>query len=290
VARLGYRPSNIARGLVTKRTGTLGLVVPDNANPFFSEVARGAEHVAYAQGYNVFLCNTEEDTQRELAVLQLLEEKQVDGVVLCSSRLSDDVLQNVVTRHPAVILVNRRLTGGSVGAVLVDDEFGACLSIRHLLQTGHITIGFLAGPMASHSSSERSKGYRAALAEAGLDYLPRRVRHCAPTVEGGREAACELLSAQSDLTALYCYNDLVAVGALQACAALGRTVPDDIAIVGVDNTLLASLVTPPLSTCGISRDELGAQAMQLLLKCINGEEHCQEVILKPAFVVRASAP
>jgi len=125
IKQLGYRPSDIARGLVTRRTGAIGLVVPDVSNPYFSEVVRGAEHVAYAKNYSVLLCNTEEDTERELAVLQSLEEKRVDGVVLCSSRLAEDELQEAISRHPAAVLVNRRLefsdARAGVGVVTLND-------------------------------------------------------------------------------------------------------------------------------------------------------------------------
>ena len=291
IEQLGYRPSLIARGLVTKRTGTLGLVIPDNANPFFSEVARAAEHVAYAEGYNVFLCNTEEDEQRELAVLQSLEEKQVDGIVLCSSRLEEQKLQEVIDLFPAAVLVNRRLKNGDAGTILVDDEMGGRMATRHLLQAGHRAIGFLAGPAASQSGAQRADGYRTVLEAADVTFNSQWIKQCAPTVDGGRKAARELLVEQPALTALYCYNDLVAVGALQACAELERKVPKDIAVMGCDDTMLAALVTPPLSTCRVSRRELGTQAMQLLLNQINGcEEECSEVILQPVLVVRASAP
>ncbi len=291
IEQLGYRPSLIARGLVTKRTGTLGLVIPDNANPFFSEVARAAEHVAYAEGYNVFLCNTEEDVQRELAVLQSLEEKQVDGIVLCSSRLDEEKLQEVIGRFPAAVLVNRRLKNGAAGTILVDDELGGRIATQHLLHTGHQRIGFLAGPVASQSGAQRAEGYRIALETAGITPDSQWIKHCAPTVDGGREAGCELLMAHPGLTALYCYNDLVAVGALQACAELDRSVPHDVAVMGCDDTMLAALVTPSLSTCRVSRHELGTQAMQLLLDQINGcGEKCGEIVLQPVLVVRASAP
>ena len=166
IQRMGYRPSGIARGLATQRTGTLGLVVPDVANPFFSDVARGVEHGAYAEGYNVFLCNTEEDPERELAVLKSLEEKRVDGLVLCSSRLDDNELEQVVARHPTAVLVNRQLVGEHVRSVMVDDEAGGKLATEHLLDAGHGAVGFLAGPEVSHSGRQRAKGYRAALAAA----------------------------------------------------------------------------------------------------------------------------
>ena len=295
IERLGYRPSGIARGLVTRRTHTLGLVMLDVANPFFSDVARGAEHVAYAEGYNVFLCNTDEDPERELAVLQSLEEKRVDGVVLCSSRLNDRELRAAMARHPAIVLVNRCLepTNGEnkVGVVMLDDEAGGRMATQHLLDSGHRAVGFLAGPPASRSGRQRAKGYHAAMAAAGLPNNPVWVRHCSPVVEGGQEAARELLTSHPELTALFCYNDLVAVGALQACADLGRAVPDDLAVVGFDDIPLAALVTPPLTTCHVSRYELGDQAMRLLLDQIRGcPEGCKEVVLRPELVVRASAP
>ncbi len=290
VEQLGYRPSGIARGLATRRTGTLGLVVPDVANPFFADVARGAEHQAYTKGYNVFLCNTAEDPEREIAVLQLLDEKRVDGVVLCSSRLEDEDLRALLGRHPAVVLVNRQLERTNAGAVLIDDETGGQAATQHLLQSGHRAVGFLAGPPTSRSGRQRAQGYRAALGVAGLPYEPAWVRHCSPVVEGGQKAARELLNACPGLTALFCYNDLVAVGALQACADLGRQVPADLAIAGFDDILLSALVSPPLTTCRVPRRELGVQSMRSLLDQIGGCLENEPIVLQPELIIRASAP
>jgi LacI family transcriptional regulator len=291
VERLGYRPSSIARGLATRRTGTLGLVVPDVANAFFANVARGAESHAYARGYNVFLCNTDEDSQREEEVLQSLEEKRVDGVVLCSSRLDDSELSLQLRRFPVLVLVNRLLESDDVCTVLVDDKAGGRLATDHLLSAGHQAVGFLAGPPLSHSGRQRKAGYRAALTAAGWPYNADLVQHCSPTVQGGHQAARELLVAHPRLTALFCYNDLVAVGALQACAELGRRVPDDLAVVGYDDIPLANLVTPPLTTCRVPRYKLGELAMQLLLDQIDGSSDQHErVVLQPELIVRVSAP
>lgn len=291
IEQLDYRPSSIARGLATQRTGTLGLVVPDVANPFFADVARGAEQQAYSKGYNVLLCNTGEDSRREVAVLQSLEEKRVDGLVLCSSRLEEDQLRDLLDHHPAVVLVNRQLEGDNVGTVRIDDQAGGQVLTQHLIRTGHQAIGLLAGPSASHSGRQRIEGYRAALAVANLPHKPTWVRHCSPVVKGGRATTRELLTAHPELTALFCYNDLVAVGALQACADLGRQVPDDLAVAGFDDILLAALVTPPLTTCRVPRHELGVQAMELLLNRINDCPGARDqVVLQPELVVRASAP
>ena len=293
IERLDYCPSGIARGLATRRTGTLGLVVPDVANPFFAEVARGVEHVAYAEGYNVFLCNTDEDPERELAVLNSLEEKRVDGLVLCSSRLESEDLRLVVDSHPAVVLVNRRLNGAGeqVRAVLVDDVLGGRLTAGHLVSRGHRAIGLLAGPEGSRSGRCRLQGYQAILAEAGLKLDAGWVQSCAPMADAGCAAARALLDAHPELTALLCYNDLVAVGVLRAAAELGRGVPQDLAVVGFDDIALAALVTPPLTTCRVPRHELGVRAVKLLLDQIRGESAgSEEIVLQPELVVRESAP
>lgn len=294
IDRLGYRPSSIARGLATRRTGTLGLVVPDVANPFFAEVARGVEQVAYAEGYNVFLCNTDEDPARELDVLGSLEEKRVDGIVICSSRLAPEDLHMVVASHPAVVLVNRRPdagVGANVAAVLVDDVIGGRLATAHLLETGHRAIGFVAGPPGSHSGKGRLAGYAAALAQAGVACNHGWTEASAPDAEGGLVAAQRLLSRHPELTALICYNDLVAVGALGACRELGLRVPEDQAVVGFDDIPLAALVTPPLTTCRVPRVELGLKAVELLFRQIRGEEvDDREIVLEPELVVRVSAP
>lgn len=299
IERLGYRPSGIARGLATRHTGTLGLVVPDVANPFFAEVARGVEHVAYAEGYNVFLCNTDEDPERELDVLGSLEEKRVDGIVLCSSRLDSADLQMVVNTHPAVVLVNRRIdsccrsddAATGVRAVLVDDVVGGELTTRHLLSRDHRAIGFLSGPPGSRSGQGRLAGYRATMERAGLTVNEAWVRSCGPVAEAGREVAYALLEEHPELTALLCYNDLVAVGVLRACVDLELEVPDDLAVVGFDDIPLAALVTPPLTTCRIPRHQLGVQAIRQLLAQIRGETSgTVEIVLQPELVIRASAP
>lgn len=288
---MDYRPSSIARGLATQHTGTLGLIVPDIANPFFSEVARGAEHEAYAAGYNVFLCNTDEDPERETAVLRLLEDKRVDGVLLCNSRLDDDALRTSLHHHTSVVLVNRRLNGDDFGCVIIDDEKGGHEITQYLLNADHRTIGFLTGPPASRSGQKRIAGYRAAMTAAGITCNPDWMRACPPSVEGGHEVATALLCDHPEITALFCYNDLVAIGALQAGQELGRAIPDTLAVVGFDDIPLAALVTPPLTTCHVSRYKMGIQAMTMLLERINGcTTECQQVILQPELVIRASAP
>lgn len=290
VDRLGYRPNTIARGLVTKRTGTLGLVVPDNANPFFSEIAQGVEHAAYAEGYNVFLCNTEEDKEREQAVLYSLSEKLVDGVIICSSRLPDDELEKALAFHEVNVLINRVLPEHTPAVLRVDDFTGGRAAVNHLICSGHRAIGLLAGPENSFGGRERVRGYQNALVDAGLEGNPGWIKHCIPMVETGQEAARALLTENPEISGLFCHNDLVAVGALTACTEMGINVPEDLAIVGYDDIMLASLVTPPLTTCRVPRYELGIEAARLLLDQVDGNPVLIDKLIEPELIIRASAP
>lgn len=291
VERMDYRPSGIARSLVTQRTGTIGLVVPDISNPFFADIARGVADAAYQEDYSVFLCSSDEDPTRELEFVASLEEKRVDGLIVCSSRLSTDDLAGALARHTNVVLINRRISGAGAGAVLADDEAGARMIIEHFIVTGRRTIAFLAGPPASYSGMARLSGYRSVLEASSIAYQPDLVMHCAPTADGGGEAASCLLTMRPDISALFCYNDLVAVGALRTCTRLGLAVPEQIAIAGFDDIAIAALVYPPLTTCRVPRYEIGVQANRLLQSQINGElcNGC-ETILPVQLVVRASAP
>jgi LacI family transcriptional regulator len=290
VDRLGYRPSNLARGLATQKTGTVGLVVPDNANPFFSEVARGVEHLAYTNGYTVFLCNTEENIKREYDVLRLLDDHRVDGVVLCSPRLEDADLLEAIARQPATVLVNRPLHNNPVASVMIDAHYGGQLVARHLIEGGHRKIGVLAGPRPSLSGRDRLEGYMQTVREMGIEQPEAWILHCSPTTKGGTSAAKQLLQSHPELTALVCFNDLVAVGALQACKQLNRPVPDTLAVTGFDDIPMAAFVTPALTTCHLHRHELGRQAMQLLLALMAGEVSDSDIVLKPQLVVRDSSP
>lgn len=291
VRRLGYRPNTLARGLVTHRTYTLGLVVPDIANPFFSEVARGAEDAAHEAGYSLLFCNAVESPEREMDALRTLEAQRVDGILLCSSRLSDEDLAGLLSRLPPVVLANREPAVAGMQCVRVDDEFGARAATQHLLGSGRRCIGLLAGPAASRSGRSRTRGYNAVLAEAGLPIDPDLEVHGAPYLDDGCERATRLLHEHPEIDALLCYNDLVAVGALQACAALGKRVPEDIAVIGFDDIPLAALVAPPLTTLRSDRRALGRAIVQLMLQAIEGcPNGCDDVLIKPELIVRASAP
>lgn len=288
--RLGYQPNGLARGLATDRTATLGIIVPDIANPFFVEIIRGAEDLALEHDYNIFLCNTVENPVREAAALRLLEQKRVDGIVLCSSCLAEGDLLPLLARQRAVVLVNRPPVAGAAGAVWADSCLGMRLAVEHLLSRGRRRIGFLAGSEHTYDRRARRISYEGTLADHGIAVEPALVESCLPYLADGAAATRRLLGRERGIDALICHNDLLAVGALQACAALGRQTPDDVAVIGFDDIPLASLVTPSLTTLRIPARQLGRRAAEMLFDDLGGYLTQRETVFTPELVVRASAP
>jgi len=289
IDQLEYRPSQAARTLTTRRSHTLGLLVPDITNPFFPEIVRGAEDVAWERGYLVSLANTVEDLERERAALEHFEAHRVDGLIVCSARLPEAALGAALRRHQAVVLLNRRVADEHVASLEVDDALGTRLAIAHLASSGHRTIGLLAGPRRSSSSAKRRVGYHDGIEAAGQRFDASLVEDGEPSEDGGHRALHALLARRPDVDAVVCYNDVVALGALAAARDLGRDVPGALALVGCDDVRLASLVHPPLTTLRIDTYALGRQAAELLFERLR-DEPPRHVVVAPELVVRASAP
>lgn len=223
--------------------------------------------------------------------MQSLEDNHVDGLILCSSRLDDETLFDVLARFPTAVLVFRERNDAGVGAITLEDVFSGQVAIGHLLKSGHRHIGLISGPPISLSAFGRLMGYQNALQSADIPINEKWIRHCHSAVEAGQETACDLLKNNPEVTALFCHNDLIAVGAMQACAELGLLVPDNIAIIGYDDIRLATLVTPSLTTLRSPIAEIGTQAMQMLLEQIADiSVEPKEIHLQPKLIVRESAP
>jgi LacI family transcriptional regulator len=269
VEALGYRPSAVARGLATRQTRTVGLVVPDITNPFFPEIARGVQDVARSQGYSVFLCNTDESPEEELQVLHSLAAQPVDGIILFGSRIRDPDLAGFAEQYHPLVVLNRFLEHPQVSLILVDNQRGAQLVVDHLADRGHVAIGMLSGPAVSPSSQQRIEGFCQAVAARGLAMRDGWILDGPPTIEGGHEAGRRLLARHPQLTALFAYNDLVAMGALQACRDLDRRVPQDCAVAGFDDIRLAAMVSPSLTSVRVDKYVVGHQAMTRLLALLD---------------------
>ena len=290
IAQLEYRPSQAARSLTTRRSHTIGLLVPDITNPFFPAIVRGAEDVAWSEGYAVSLTNTVEDLERERAAFEHFEAHRVDGLIVCSARLPDRDLARAIERHPATVLLNRSAPlEGTASSLEVDDVRGAHLAIAHLANGGRRRIGLLAGPTRSTSAQRRRWGSAESLAFHGLEHGDDLIEEGEPTEQAGRAAMAALLARRPDLDAVLAYNDVVAIGALEALREAGRRVPDDVAVVGCDDVRLASLGGPARTAVRRGTDALGRRAGGRLWERMRGGPP-RRVVVQPDLVVRASAP
>ncbi|MCZ2837915.1 LacI family DNA-binding transcriptional regulator [Modestobacter sp. VKM Ac-2985] len=293
ISALGFVRNESARHLRAGRSRTIGLVVLDIANPFFTDVARGVEEVANAQGLSVILCNSDGRPEKEAAHLDVLTEQRVRGVVLTPTAELSPQIETLRQRGVPVVLLDRRAPGPDQCAVAVDDVLGGRLAADHLLERGHRRIAFIGGPGGLPQLQERYRGVVAAVREGtGSDDALTVITPDTLTVAGGREAASHVLGLPAGLrpTAAVCANDLLAMGVLQEMVRQGVRVPDDVAIVGYDDIDYAAAAAVPLTSVRKPRQELGRRAAELLLDeaAAEGHQHDQPVF-EPMLVVRESS-
>jgi LacI family transcriptional regulator len=287
--RLRYQPSAVARGLVTRRTHTVGLLISDIANPFFIRAVRAVEDAAQENGYNVILCNTDEDPAKETQYLRVLMEKRVDGIILATTAGSLPAVREVRWRRIPLVLFDRELPQVATDTVKVDSVRGGQLATEHLLQLGHRRIAIIHGPVVRSTGAERLEGYLLALRTAGVPPDPALIREGNFKQDSGRDLARQLLDLVPPPTALFCTNNLMTVGALQTLGERGIRIPQDLSLVGYDDMEWWTLTHPPLTTVGQPVYELGREAMRLLLAQIEARRRRpQRVILKPELLTRES--
>ena len=286
---LGYYPSAIARSLKTRSTGTLGLMLSDIRNPFFTAIVRGIEDVANANGINLIVCNSDENEQKAEAYLQLLLAKRVEGLILAPTGRVAPMLEPFLAMGIPVMLIDRIAPGITLPFVGVDNVQGARQAVAHLLEDGHRRIGIVAGLPAVSTSDHRLEGYRHALIDFGVGTDPALIRVGHSSVRGGEEAARNLLSLPEPPTALFTTNNLMTLGALKAFAQLGLRCPDDVSLCGFDDHEWAEIFSPPLTVVRQPTYEVGTTAAQLLVRAIRGEKLTSEpILLKTSLVIRAS--
>jgi LacI family transcriptional regulator len=291
---LDYEPNAAARMLSLKRSNTLGLIVSDIRNPFFSSVARGVEDVAQEHGYTVVLCNSDETLARETACLKALQSRQVDGVLLASAGAADEYVTRLIQAGCPVILVDRDLPGVGAPAVVLDNEGAAYSAVRHLIERGHRRIGMISGRHSISTTIERVAGYERALREAGLQPDARLVISGESTSEGGAEATHQLLDIEPSPTAIFSGNNLMSIGALHAISSRDLSVPDDVALVGFDDFPFpwSDAFRPHLTTVAQPTYELGRRSAEMLLHMLRQSTPPQaelRVVLEGKLVIRESS-
>lgn len=280
-AQLGYRPSALAQGLARGRTGTVGVLVPDLANPYFHGVMSGFAHEAGQRGYRMLVATSNEAAGDEVGLADELL-RQVDGLLLCSSRMSRSDLQHVLDRGRPIVAANRQMPGLALPAVCVDSYAGTMEMVSHLLRLGHRRIVYLAGPELSWSNAERERALTQSLS-FGLDVV--RVPSGATMDDGYRviEGALE-----HDPTAVLAFNDIVAFGALARLRELGVEVPTDLSIAGFDDIAFAAYAAPGLTTVRNPTEQLGRASWRALARLLQGERGLAPETLPPELVERGS--
>jgi LacI family transcriptional regulator len=286
---LNYQPNAVARSLRQGKTNTIGLVLPDIANPFFSEISRGIADEAFEKGYSVFLCNTELDMQRELFHVNVLSNNQVDGIIFVAAGDQADSLDFLLHRKMPLVMIDRNVPNVEADVVLTDHQLGGFLATRHLLELGHTRIACIAGPPSISPSSERITGYRKALEQAGIvpddDLIIRGDYH----PQTGMDITQTILHIHPRPTAIFALNDLMAIGALRALAEAGYVVPRDMAVVGYDDLEIARFINPPLTTIAQPKKEIGRQAVNLVVERMSSKNRPpSRLVLPPELIVRRS--
>jgi LacI family transcriptional regulator len=269
---LGYKPNALARSLRRRKTNTLGMIVPDSANPFFAEIARAIEDASFAKNYSVILCNSEGDLEKQQAYTNVLIENRVAGILFVAAGVSTELVNDLRQRRVPLVVIDREVPGVEVDTVMTNHAEGGCLATRHLIELGHRRIACITGDSEVSPSAERVTGYRQALEERGLPFDESLVIKGNFQYESGYEATCQLLSLEPPPTAIFACNDLMAVGCISAARECGLRVPDNVSVVGFDDVRLASFTNPPLTTVAQSKVEIGALATKMLLERLQNLE------------------
>jgi DNA-binding LacI/PurR family transcriptional regulator len=292
--QMGYFPDAIARSLVTQRTRTVGVVATTITDPFVAEVVQGVEDAAQESGYSVILTSSASVPERELAAVEMLRAKRVDGVIVTSSRIGALYLQHLEGIGVPVVLVNNHneQSGRYTFSVSVDNRHGGHLATAHLIEKGHRRIGYVSG-RADHSDDlGRLAGYRRALDEATVPFDPALVVPGNGRLDGGERALRLLRGLAGPPTGVFCYNDMTAIGLISAARRAGLRVPGDLAVVGFDDIPLAAHVYPPLTTVAQPQRDMGRRAMGMVLALIAGDDPAapfSDVVVKGRLVVRESS-
>lgn len=284
-----YVPNKLAQGLVTKRTKTIGLLIPDIRNPFFTDISRGAEDFARREGYNIIFCSTDEDYERELECIEMLVEKMVDGIIFAPSSNTSNKEDNYNRLEIPMVLVDKNLNlKSSKGIVKLDNKNGTYEATKHLIKQGHKDILYLSGPIKNDIGKQRLEGYKRAFEKNGLIYDMKNVVEGKYKYEWSYEYMKNVKSL--NYSAICCGNDLIAIGAIQALRERNIRVPQDISIVGFDDIQTAKLIDPSLTTIRQPAYEMGEKACEMLINYLKNktEEEIKEIVFKPKLVIRNS--
>ena len=288
IAKLEYRPNLVARRLRAQQSNTIGLIVSDIRNPFFTAISRAVEDTAYARGYSVIVCNTDENPEKETLYLRVMRDEHVAGIIFSPTGRALTNFAALNIDFP-IVLVDRSLKNGDADTVMLDNVAAGYDLTRHLIANGYRRIAAICGE-AGNTGRERWRGYEMALREQGLAPAAEFVKYVSPKIEVGYDAARAMLDAPQPPDAFFTSNSLLMAGALQAIRERQLAIPDDVALVGFDETIWATLVQPGMTLIAQPTDEIGKTATELLLQRIADPRRSpRTVLMKGQLVVRGSS-
>ncbi|WP_270598460.1 LacI family DNA-binding transcriptional regulator [Enterococcus asini] len=288
-----YKPDFFASNLINRKSKTVGMIIPDITDYFFSKIVEGAEQYFNALGYMVVLCNSQQSQEKEINYLEELRHRSVDGVLFATPHLLPPEPPEYSVKSPyfqkmPMILIDRGINQREGGRLIVKEYEGAYQAVRYLIEQGHREIGMLKENTGYYQLEERFNGYRDALKDAGIPFKGRLVTSGNLTVPGGYRAAQQLLQ-QQEVTAIFCGNDAMAIGCYQAIYEIGKQVPGDISVVGFDNLNLTQYITPPLTTIEQPSFEIGFSAAKFLIDAIEfPERRIPNKVFDTKLIIRES--
>jgi len=288
IKKLDYTPNALARSLKTKKIQTLGMLIPDIANPFFAGLARGVEDTANQHGFNVILCNTDDQLEKEKTYLRLLEERRVEGLILATAKIRDKSVMELEKSQFPYILLSRNIKELQENSISIDDITGGYLATQYLIGLGHRNIGHITGPYNTTAALDRIKGYKKALLNYRIPFNKQYIGEGDFRIKGGYQVMNQFLQLTNSPTAVFTANDLLAVGAIEAIRENGYDVPADFSIVGFDDIRLASYLSPPLTTIRQPMVEMGSLAITKLLERIEHKLSHQNILIQPELIERKS--
>lgn len=285
---LDYQPSTLARSLRKNKTFTIGIIIPDNRNPYFADILRGMEDTFFESGYSVFLCNSDRNTEKETKYFEALVNRNVDGIALIPSETDTNESFRLRQLKKPLVIVDRILPDFPSSVIQMDNVEGAYDAVKYLCQLGHRRIACLAGPKEVPTSQQRIEGYKKALKEAGISVEADLIIHGDFQIESGIKFFPLIRALPQKPTAIFSCNDLMAIGLLKAARKAGCRIPEDCSIIGYDDILISSHVTPSLTTMAQPRYEMGKTAAEMLMSKIADPTSPELKTLKAKLIVRES--
>jgi len=287
--KLGYVRNATAIALRTRKTGTIGVVIADNRNPFYAEVLNGMEEAAREKNYHIILANTQRDYKKEEEAINLLLAKRVDGLLITPVQDRDDDIKNLIEANIPFVVVGRDFEDIEVDAIYNDEVKGGFLATEYLIKKGHKRIALINGFLYKSPAKGRLEGYKKALNKYRISLDESLISSGDINIEDGYERTKKMLEKNLDFTAIFAYNDMMAFGAIQAIKEKGLRIPEDIGLVGYDDIPFSSLISPLLTTIRLKKQDLGVESVKLLLSRINGKrKKIKKMMLDVELITRGT--